>query len=115
MAFIEFDTKRIERELDKFLEKRRPPVHIRNEVDIGYRIEGQSVTIIEIRPNWSDPSITVEIPIARTTYVKTKKVWKVFWQRADMKWRSYEPTPKVKSVEIFLQIVDEDLHHCFWG
>jgi len=34
MAITEFEIKRIERELDKFLEKRRPPAHIRKDVDI---------------------------------------------------------------------------------
>ncbi|MBC8386302.1 MAG: DUF3024 domain-containing protein [Gammaproteobacteria bacterium] len=115
MSFSEFELKRIEKELDKFLEKRRPPADIRNEVDINYRIDGQSITILEIRPNWRDPSIIHEMPLARTTYVKSKNIWKVFWQRADMDWHSYKPTPVVKSVEEFLQLVDADLHHCFFG
>ncbi len=115
MAISEFEVKRIERELGKFLEKRRPPAHIRNEVDIGYRIDGQSITIIEVRPNWRDPCIRVETPMAKSTYVKSKKIWKVFWQRADMKWQSYQPAPVVKPVEEFLQVVDEDIHHCFFG
>lgn len=115
MAFTEFEIKRIERELGKFLEKRRPPADIRNEVDLNYRVEGQSITIFEIRPNWRDPSIIIEIPIAKTTYVKTKKNWKIFWQRADMKWHSYQPAPIVKSIEEFIQIVDQDLHRCFFG
>ncbi len=78
MAFGEFEIRRIERELEKFLEKRRPPADIRNEVDLNYRIEDQSITIVEIRPNWRDSSIIVEMPIAKTTYVKTNNIWKIF-------------------------------------
>ena len=89
MAISEFEIKRSERELKKFLEKRRSPVHIRNEVDIGYRNDGQSITIFEIRPNWRDLKSIFELPVAKTIYVKSKKVWKVFWQRADLKWHSY--------------------------
>ena len=115
MAFSEFELKRCERELDKFLNNRRPPGHIRNEVDIGNRLDDQSITIIEIRPNWRDPNISVEIPIAKTTYVKSKSIWKVFWQRPDMKWHSYKPAPLVKSIEEFLQVVDADANHCYFG
>ena len=57
MAFNDLEKKRIENALDKFLTKRRPPPHIRNEVDIGYRLSGQSVELLEIRPQWDDPKI----------------------------------------------------------
>ena len=115
MAISEFEIKRCERELDKFLMIRRPPANIRNEVDLSYRIEGQSITIFEIRPDWRDPKTGVEIPIAKTTFVKSKKIWKIFWQRADLKWHSYKPVPVVNSIEKFIQVVDEDPNHCFFG
>ncbi len=38
MAFNDLDKKRIEKAMDAFLEKHRPPAHIRAELDIGYRI-----------------------------------------------------------------------------
>ena len=44
-----------------------------------------------------------------------KNIWKVFWQRADLKWHSYEPKPTVKQLTDFLKLVDEDEHHCFKG
>jgi hypothetical protein len=43
------------------------------------------------------------------------KTWNVFWQRADLKWRRYEPEPEVGSLDEFLQLVDDDAHACFWG
>ena len=115
MAISEFEIKRCERELEKFLVKRRPPSHIRNEVDLRYRIEDQSITIFEIRHELRDPKTSIEIPVAKTTYVKSKKTWKVFWQRADLKWHNYRPVPIVKSIEEFLRVIDEDPHHCFFG
>jgi hypothetical protein len=36
--------------MENFVEKRRPPVHIRAKLDIGYKIEDQSVYVLEIRP-----------------------------------------------------------------
>ena len=49
MAFSEFETKEYERIVHGFVEKRRPPPHIRHEVDLGYRLKNQSVEIFEIR------------------------------------------------------------------
>jgi hypothetical protein len=43
MALTELELKRCEKELQSFLERRRPPPHIRSEVDFGYRIVGHSV------------------------------------------------------------------------
>lgn len=115
MAISEFEIKRCERELGKFMVKRRPPAHIRDQLDLGYRIEDQSVVIFEIRPQWNKPENRIEQPVAKTTYVKSKKHWKVFWQRADLKWHGYDPMPVVDSIEDFLDLVNEDTHACFFG
>ena len=115
MAISEFEIKRCEKEIEKFLAIHRPPAHIRNEVDIGYRIKDQSVEIFEIRPHWKEPSEKMETPVAKTTYVKRQGVWKVFWHMSDMKWHGYKPTPEVSSIEEFLALVGEDKHCCFFG
>ena len=115
MAFNELDRRRIEKAMAEFLAKRRPPPHIRPELDIGYRLIDQSVELFEIRPQWDDRSIIREHPFARATYVRTQKLWKVFWQRADLKWHGYEPAPAVKSIDDFLAIVDADQYACFFG
>ena len=115
MAISEFEIKRCERELEKFMAARRPPTHVRNELDFGYRIENQSVELFEIRPEWRNPKNMMHIPFAKTTYVKAQKVWKVYWQRQDLKWHSYAPMPEVKYFEEFLAIVSEDANGCFFG
>jgi len=115
MAISEFEIKRCQAELEKFMTKHRPPADIRSEVDLGYKIENQSVEIFEIRPQWNNPDKIIEEAIAKATYVKNQKLWKVYWQRADMKWHSYEPKPSVKMIEDFLVLVEEDQHACFFG
>jgi hypothetical protein len=115
MSFNDLEQKRIENALAAFLARRRPPVHVRAQVDIGCRQTGQSIELFEIRPQWDDPTIIREHPFAKATYVKTQKVWKVFWRRADLKWHGYEPTPTVKAIEEFIAIVHEDKHACFFG
>jgi len=115
MAISEFELKRCEREVEKFLEKRRPPVHIRSQLDFGYRIENQCVELFEVRPQWNDPEKILELPFAKATYVKKEKLWKVYWQRQDLKWHSYAPVPTVKYFEDFLAVVSEDENACFFG
>lgn len=115
MAISEFEEKRCEREMEKFLVEHRPPIHMRDEFDIAYRIKGQSVEIFEIRPRWDNNAEKIETPVAKTTYVKKHKIWKIYWYRSDMKWHGYEPYPEAKLFEEFLCVVGEDRYSCFWG
>lgn len=115
MAFTDFERKRCEKAVAEFVEQRRPPAHLRSKVDLGYRIKGQSVELFQIRPLWNDPRKRFEEPVAKATYVKKHRVWKVYWQRADLKWHRYNPNPEVSRLEAFLDIVGADEYACFWG
>lgn len=115
MAISEFEIKRIEKIVGQFIERRRPAAPIRNELDLSFRISGQSFEIYEIRPQWDDPTKKIENPVAKATYVKSKKIWKLFWMRADLKWHSYQPHPVSKSLEEILKVIEQDSHACFWG
>jgi len=115
MAISEFEIKRCEKAIAKFMAKRRPPAHIRDKLDLCFRIEEQSVVLFEVRPQWDNPSNILELPFAKATFVKVKSLWKVYWQRADLKWHSYDPSPEVRSIEEFLSLVDEDKNACFFG
>jgi hypothetical protein len=107
---------RVRRVLAAFMQQRRPPPHIRPKLDLGFRISGQTVEIFEIRPRWrGPPDETHKSPVAKATYVRARGVWRVFWQRRDLKWHGYEPRPEVKSVEEFASLVSEDAHSCFFG
>jgi len=101
--------------LEQYLERSRPPEHIRKDLDIGYKIDNQSIEIFEIRPSWKNPKETKETPVAKTTFVSSKNHWKVFWMRADLKWHGYTPKLEVKTLAEFLKLVEEDKHGCFWG
>jgi len=115
MSLSEFELKKCEKAIAAFMKKRRPPPHIRKELDLGHRIKGQSIEIFEIRPEWRNPEITIEIPVAKCTYVRTQGTWKVYWQRQDLKWHRYEQDPEVKSIEAFFELVDRDEYACFFG
>lgn len=113
MAFSELELARVQRTMDAYIQRRRPRPEIRNELDIGYAVDNQSVTIHEDRRLY-DGSRILE-PVAKATWVKTQKVWKIFWMRADLKWHSYEPLAQARTLDDVLAAVDADPYGCFWG
>ena len=116
MALSEFELARVQRAMDALMKQRRPPPEVRQKLDLGLRVTGQSVEIFEARPAWRGPvGETREAAVAKATYVRTRGVWRVFWQRSDLKWHSYEPKPEVNSIDEFTSLVAEDSHGCFFG
>ena len=115
MALTEIELKRCEKALAAFMKRRRPPVRLRDQLDICYRISGQSIDIFESRPDWRDRSKKSETPVARLTFVRTRNNWKLFWMRRDLKWHAYNSDIEANTLEAFLKVVDEDAFACFFG
>jgi hypothetical protein len=111
----DLEKKKIENLVGAFVARRRPPLHIRKDVDLAFRLHGQSVEIFEIRPVWLGNGETHEIPVAKSTFVRTRGVWRLFWQRRDLKWHSYEPLAEAKSIEEVIAEIESDPYACFWG
>jgi hypothetical protein len=115
MTLSEFEISRCEKLVAEFIQRRRPPPHLRDEVYLAFRINGQSVEIYEVRAHWRDAGKKIEQPFAKATYNKSRKNWKIFWQRADLKWHGYQPHLEAVSIEEFLDVVEKDDHGCFFG
>ena len=115
MAFSELEHKKYERVVKAYVERHRPPAYLRSKVDLSFRIKGQSVELFEIRPLWNDPGRKIEEAIAKATYVKARRTWKVYWQRADLKWHCYDPDAEVPTLEKFIEVVERDEYGCFRG
>lgn len=115
MATSEIDRSNWQKAMGPLYEKRRPPAHIRAELDLECRIDGATVEVVEIRPQWDKPDQKIERPIAKATYVKSKAHWRVFWLRSDSKWHRYDPVPEVSTLDGFARLVAEDKHACFFG
>ena len=101
--------------MEGFLINSRPPEEIRDQLDLSYKIENQSIIVFEIRPKWDNPKEKIECKIAKATYIQKDTAWAVFWFMSDMKWHSYKPYPKVKNLKEFIKVIQEDKHGCFWG
>lgn len=101
--------------IQNFIEERRPPVELRDRLDLHYTFENQVVEIFEIRPFWNDPSKKDINPIAKSRFIKSKNVWKIYWLRGNGKWNIYKPHEEAKDLSEFLEVVDIDQFACFWG
>ena len=114
MSFSDFELIEIKDKMDQYINKIRPEEKMRPELDIFYKIDKQSVEIYEIRqlPGHKRQSMS---QIAKATYIRTGKLWYIFWMRADEKWHKYEPVKEVKSIDEFIKVVEEDIYGCFWG
>ena len=108
-------TAEIIRACENLLSRRRPPEEMRSKVDLAYRIEKTSVIIHTIRARWDGKPEPIISPVAKTTWIKSRKKWKIFWMRADLKWHSYKPEEFVNTIDEFIRIVDKDKFGCFWG
>jgi len=112
MSFTEFEMLKHEEVLKLYIEKIRPKVEIRNEIDIEYRIHNQSIEIIEKRRTGRK---LIESPVAKTTYIRSRDKWRIYWQKADMKWHVYEPQVEAKTLKKVIEIIERDEYGCFWG
>ena len=98
-----------------FLEKKRPPMKIRDQLDYRADIAGSDLIIVEVRPAYDDPKQVVEHPIAKVKWVGSRKVWRLFWMRADLKWHSYDPLPEARTIDAVLGEIARDPNCCFFG
>jgi hypothetical protein len=116
VALTELEAARVRKAVGAFVERRRPPPHIRQEADLAFRVSGQSVEIFEVRQSHGgSPGEKIESPVAKATFVRPARRWRVFWLRQDMKWHSYKPVPDVATIEEFVALVQEDRNGCFFG
>jgi len=111
----EIEIRRVEKAVSAFMKKHRPPVEIRDELDLGYRFEKQSLELFELRPRWKHQNEKIEHSVAKARYLRSRNEWWLYWKRADLKWHRYEPEPTVRSVEEFLAVVEKDSYGCFFG
>ena len=114
MAFNEMDLKRIEKAALDFLANKRPPPHLRAQVDLEYTVQNQSVELLEVRPRWNKPNEIAKRPFAKATFVRSVNQWRIYWVRGNGKWHAYDP-PSTATVAQFFKHVEEDRYGCFFG
>lgn len=111
MTLSDVEMRKLEGTLAAFVEQSRRTPHSRSTGAFSFGIAGQSVELRVLRPQ-PDGSCR-EQPVAKATFVRALEAWRVYWRTADLKWDSYPEAPKVRTIERFLDLVEEDLHGRF--
>ncbi|MDH2898036.1 DUF3024 domain-containing protein [Rahnella sp. PAMC25617] len=113
MAFTDSEAQRFQTEIQNFIETIRPPELMREKLDYLCHIKDQSIVIVSSRAPWRSGSTErIETPLVKMTYVRTQKLWRIFWMRATLKWETYA---EVDTLNEGFEIVRMDEHSCFFG
>ncbi|MBK7344673.1 MAG: DUF3024 domain-containing protein [Saprospiraceae bacterium] len=102
--------------MEIFIESLRPEdPAIQNKLDYGYTYTNHTIELYEIRPAWNDPQVSHTEPLAKIRYIQSRRVWKLFWMRASLKWNAYAPFPESPRLQEMLLTIKKDTHGCFFG
>ncbi|MEY0026850.1 DUF3024 domain-containing protein [Providencia rettgeri] len=111
MALNDIEVANIKRCMEFFMEKRRPAPFIRDEIDLMYEIQDQSVIIKEIR---NIMGRTIESPIAKITFNRNQNGWKLFAQNRAGKWEGMF-NDLIPTFSDAIKVVEDDDIGCFFG
>ncbi len=103
--------------VEQYIERIRPRLEIRKELDFGFSFEKNCFILHEVRPIplSTNSEEYRKYPFAKFRFIKSTKIWKLYWMRASGKWESYEPFPLASNVDDILKTIDEDKYGCFYG
>ncbi|MEY0231914.1 DUF3024 domain-containing protein [Providencia manganoxydans] len=111
MAFNDIEIANIKRCMEFFMEKRRPAPFIRDEIDLMYEIQDQSVIIKEVRSvMWR----TIESPIAKITFNRKQNGWKLFAQNRSGEWEGMF-SDLIPTFSDAIKVVEDDDIGIFFG
>ena len=99
----------------QFWSRRRPPLHLRDQLREGQRIDGTGIELFLVRPAFQRPGEWIEESIAKVRFIRSRDVWHLFWKRADLKWHRYQPCPEADSLGAALRTINEDANCRFFG
>ena len=114
MAFTELELKRIDKLIGAFCQN-RVSERARTQLRYSYRVKGQDVILAEERPRWDKPEEWLTLDFAKAKYVKSRKLWKLYWMRASGKWEPYKPSGEHDWLEGVIEAIENDQYGCFFG
>ena len=107
MAFSELELKRIEQTVGEFCQK-RSPAHLKDKVRLEYSVKGHEVVIVERRPRWDNRNEWTDSPVAKLKCIRSANKWRLYWQRADLKWHEYPGSSSSDRISDLVQEIDAD-------
>ena len=114
MAFSELELKRIEQAVGEWC-RRRSPAHLKDKLRLEYSIKGHEVVIFERCSKWDNPIERIESPVAKLKFIRSANKWRLYWQRADLKWHEYHGLSTSEDLSDLVAEIDADPLACFFG
>ncbi len=114
MSLSEFHIKLIEKEVGGLCHKRTSE-YVWGQLEYGYKIEKQDILISELRPIFTDTGEMFQMSFAKIKFIKSRKLWKLYWQRGNGKWLLYESPGESKDLSSLVKAIDGDQYGCFFG
>jgi hypothetical protein len=104
----------VEKDITAYCEE-KVPLNIRDKVRLGYKIRGNSITLLEIRPHYSIKNKLMEESIAKIKYLPETNQWQLFNQDRNLRWQKYLNFAPYKKFSKVLEEIDRDPTCIFWG
>ena len=114
MALPEILIAKASKALEKFCHDRIPP-HARDQVKLEFEFRGNTVTLVEVRPVWNDPSRHTHSPIAQFRFDVDSMKWNLYCCDRNSKWHFYTQTEATADFDLLIKEVDSDPTRIFWG
>jgi hypothetical protein len=95
----------------------RVPAHASDQVRVECEQDLRAVTIVEWRPPWREdygPEWT-RLPIARLRYVRSRRLWTLFYHRHTGRWERYPLLGSTTPIDPLLDELERDPICVFWG
>ena len=94
----------------------RIPEHVRDQVRLEADVRGRSITILECRPIWSDPSAErTRMKTAQFRYNDSARSWTLYWTDRNQRWHRYSDLDPSDNISALLSEIDEDPTCIFFG
>jgi len=114
MALSPLTRKLVEKKLGAYCEGKIPP-HLRHKIQIGFKIRGNSVTLIEERPYFYDPSQWSKSVVAQFRLNPDDQLWTLYCADRNSRWHLYSRSVPTKNINTLLHWVEADPTGIFWG
>jgi len=104
----------IESKLQEYCDSKIPK-NVRDKIRLNYRIRGNTISLVELRPILNNPEKWSDMVIAQFRYDPQSALWTLYCADRNSKWHLYINTEPTKYFNQLLEEVDEDPTGICWG
>ena len=110
MAINDLDLARIKKWCDA-----QWPEQLWHHAKVEADVNGNTVTLVEVRPPWNGEGEHTRFPIARLRYTQATGLWQLYWRDRHLKFHKYDQMPPSSTVERLLNHITESKNPIFFG